>query len=79
MVVNATANENEWAKQLREAFRRSGLSMNKLNKLAGTSYASTHCFFMGTRDDVALATAWKWGKVLGLALRPMKRRAIEKG
>jgi len=58
---------------LRKAFADSGLSLNALNKQAGTQYASTHRFFTGYRGDASVITVSKWCKALGLELRPTRR------
>lgn len=57
------------AVQLREAFRRSGLSRFAWAKQAGVSYAIVHRFVAGQRD-LKLRTVSKLCDVLGLTLRP---------
>lgn len=59
--------------QLREAFEASGLSRFELARQAGVSYAIVHRFIAGQRD-VKLETASKLCAVLGLELRPVRRR-----
>lgn len=65
---------NVFAERLREAFRRSELSLNRLNKLANTQYSSTYRFFTGQADDATLTTVEKWCSVLRLELRPVKAK-----
>ena len=59
---------------IRERFRKSRMSIKRLAKRAGVPYAAAHGVVRGTRDPM-LSTANKLCKVLGLELRPMRRRA----
>ena len=61
------------ARLIRQAFRESGMSLKRLSDLSGTRYASVHAFFTADRDP-QLSTIQKWCDVLGLALRPAKRK-----
>lgn len=54
-------------KQLREAARRSGLSILALSKRWGVSYAVAHRFVTGT-GGITLKTAAKLARTLGLEL-----------
>lgn len=58
---------------IRKAFRESGMSLKRLSDLSGTRYASVHAFFTADRDP-QLSTIQKWCDVLGLELRPAKRK-----
>ncbi len=66
--------QTDLAAQLRAAFEASGLSRFELARRAGMSYAIVHRFFGGDRD-IKLETASKLCGVLGLELRPTRRRA----
>ena len=71
--MKKTENENELVAVVRKASADSGLSLNALNRAAGTQYASTHRFFTGYRGDASVITVSKWCKALGLELRPTRR------
>ena len=60
------------AEQLRAAFAESGLSRFELARRASISYAIVHRFIGGDRD-IALRTATKLARVLGLELRRTRR------
>jgi plasmid maintenance system antidote protein VapI len=57
---------------IRDRFRKSGLSANKLTRLAGTPYAAVHDFLAG-KGTVTLPTAGKLCEVLGLVLVEKKK------
>ncbi len=61
------------ARLIRQAFRESGMSLKRLSDLSGTRYASVHAFFTADRDP-QLSTIQRWSDVLGLELRPVKRK-----
>ena len=67
------SHNSEMAKLIRRAFRESGLSLKRLSDESGTRYASVHAFFTAERDP-QLSTIEKWCGVLGLELRPIKRK-----
>ena len=58
---------------LKRTFRESGMSLKRLSDESGTRYASVHAFFTAERDP-QLSTIERWCRVLGLELRPLKRR-----
>ncbi len=60
-------------KQLREAARKSGLSMKRISDETGIPYAAVHGFVARDRS-VLLSTASKLAKLLGLELKPIGRR-----
>jgi len=62
------------AKEIRRAFRESGLSMKRLAVESDTRYASIHGFFATETRDAALSTVERWCEVLKLELRPMRRK-----
>ena len=68
----ASKRHDDMVETIRSAFRKSGLSMKRLNDLAGTRYASTHGFFATCDRDAKLSTVQAWCRVLKLELR--KRR-----
>ena len=65
--------DNELGNVIRAAFRTSGLSIKRLAVQSGVPYASAHGFLSG-RCDVALGTAARLCKVLGLQLMTRKGR-----
>ncbi|MHC4063644.1 MAG: helix-turn-helix domain-containing protein [Planctomycetota bacterium] len=65
--------KNEMGDLIRATFRKSGLSIKQLADGSGVPYASVHGVVSGTRDP-ALSTAARLAKVLGLELRPVRRR-----
>ena len=65
---------SEMGELIRKRFRKSGLTIKRLTEQAGVPYAAAHGVVRGTRDPM-LSTANKLCKVLGLELRPMRRRA----
>ena len=71
--------ESGMERTMRQAFKGSGLSMKRLNDLAGTQYASTYNFFAGDARNPALQTVQRWCDVLGLELTATKRRGQRKG
>jgi hypothetical protein len=64
--------DSELGRQIRAAFRRSGLSIKALSVQSGTPYATTHGVVTGTRDP-SLSSASRLCRVLGLELRPVRR------
>jgi len=58
---------------IRETFRKSGMSIKQFAREAGVPYAAAWGTVNGTRDP-ALSTACKLRQVLGLELRPVRRR-----
>lgn len=61
---------NELANIIRAAFKRSGLSINRLSRQADVPYAGLHAFLTDDEADLRLATASKLCAVLGLKLLP---------
>jgi len=59
---------------VRETFERSGLSMKRLADLSGAQYQSTHGFFRTRTRTATIETFERWCNVLGLELRPAKKR-----
>ena len=66
------------AGQLREVIRRSGLNRKQVADQTGISYAAIHGFVGGTRD-MRLSTASKVAELLGVELRPMRRKQKTSG
>ena len=64
--------------QLRQAARRSGLSIRQLSLQARIPYAAVHGFVAQDRG-MTLTTANKLAALLGLELRPTRRRAKKGG
>ena len=64
-------------RQLKDAARRSGLSMKALSERSGIWYASIHGFLVNNRQ-ISIGTAARLAEALGLELRP-KRRQAKKG
>jgi plasmid maintenance system antidote protein VapI len=58
--------------QLREAFRKSGLTRFALAKQSGVPYSGIHRFVAGDRD-ISLSTASRLCDVLGVEFRPIDR------
>ena len=63
----------DWENKLRQAIKRSGLSMYELDRQSGVSAAQISRFMAGKRS-LLLSTAQKIGAVVGLELKPQKRR-----
>jgi helix-turn-helix protein len=61
--------------QLREAFRRSGLTRFALAKQSGVPYSGIHRFVAGERD-ISLSTASRLCDVLGVEFRPTDREKV---
>lgn len=59
--------------QLREAARKSGLSMKRMSDEADIPYAAVHNFVASGRG-LTMRTASKLARLLGFELRPVKRR-----
>ncbi len=64
--------------QLREAARDSGLTRLQLAKRTGLPYSVVHGFVGGYRG-LTLGSAAALCRVLGLELRPVRRRRMLKG
>jgi len=64
--------------QLRDAARRSGLSMLQLAERSGLRYGSVHRF-MARGRSLSLTSAVKLAELLQLELRPVRRRRKAKG
>ncbi|MEE9296466.1 MAG: helix-turn-helix transcriptional regulator [Phycisphaerae bacterium] len=60
--------------QLREAARNSGLSIKAMSDRAGIPYAAVHGFVRSDGRTMTLRTAAKLAVLLGLELRPVRRR-----
>ena len=60
--------------EIRRAFKASGMTIQRLALKAKVPYASAHGFFTGDADP-RLSTVAKLCRVLGLELRPARRRA----
>ena len=73
MIGHMSNKKTDLAKQLRVAFRRSGLSRFALARRSGVSYSCVHRFIGGDRD-VTATTLSKLADVLGLELRAKKAR-----
>jgi plasmid maintenance system antidote protein VapI len=65
--------DNELADVILAAFKASGLSVKRLAIESGVPYASAHGFIAGQRD-IALGTAARLCKVLGLQLTARRGR-----
>ena len=65
--------DNELADVILAAFKASGLSIKRLAVESGVHYASAHGIIAGQRD-IALGTAARLCKVLGLQLTARKGR-----
>ena len=65
--------EAQLERQLRQAIRESGMSVYRLAKLSGVPQPVLSRFMNGTRG-ITLATTSKLASVLGLELRPTKRK-----
>lgn len=61
------------AEQLREAARKSGLSMLAMSQQAGIPYAAVHNFVARERG-LTLTTASKLATLLEMELQPVKRK-----
>jgi len=59
---------------LRESFAASGLNMKRLADTSGTGYSGVHGFFRTRTRDPQLSVVQRWADVLGLELRPRRRR-----
>jgi hypothetical protein len=64
--------DNELGNAIRMAFKKSGLSVRQLARQGNTPYSSTHGFVSG-ECDVALGTASRYCRVLGLRLTASKK------
>ena len=61
------------AEQIRSAFEWSGITRFELSKRSSVSYGIVHRF-IGQERNIKLDTASKLCDVLGLELRPLRRR-----
>lgn len=59
-------------RQLRDAAKRSGLSIKRLSDESGVPYSAMHGFMVNDRG-ITLRSAAKLARVLGLELCPVKR------
>ncbi len=59
--------------QLRDAARKSGLSLKAMSDRSGVGYQSMHGFVRGY-SDLKLESAAKLATLLGLELRPARKR-----
>ncbi len=64
---------SEMGRLIRSTFKKSGLSILALSKRSSVPYATAHGVIRGTRDP-SLSNTEKLCKVLGLELKPIKRR-----
>jgi hypothetical protein len=60
----------ELARIIRKAIAADGRSMYAIAKAADVPYQGLHPFARGQRNDIALSTADRLCRVLGLTLRP---------
>ncbi len=60
--------------QLKKAIRRSGLTRKQISDQASVGYAAIHGFMAGTRD-LTLTSASKIADVVGVELKPRRRKA----
>lgn len=73
IIAEMRRKQTDLGKQLREAFRSSGMSMFALSKQSGVPYSGIHRFINADRD-LTLSTASKVADVLGLELRQVDGR-----
>ena len=64
---NDDKHNNLFARKIRQAFRKSGMSIKRLSDKAGVPYAAVHGFINGTKDPL-LSTTVKLCRVLELTL-----------
>ena len=64
--------KTDLARELRAAFKVSGMSRFALSKRSGVSYSVIHRF-IGEERDLTLGTASKLATVLGLELHPKRK------
>lgn len=64
----------ELARIIRSAIERDGRSLYAIAMAADVPYQGLHPFARGHRNDIALSTADRLCKVLGLELRPMTQK-----
>lgn len=67
-------NRIELARIIRSAIERDERSLYAIAKAADVHYQGLHPFARGQRDDIALSTADRLCKVLGLELKSARRR-----
>lgn len=63
----------ELARIIRAAIENDERSLYAIGKAADVPYQGLHPFARGHRDDIALSTADRLCRVLGLELRPVRR------
>lgn len=69
------ANSTNLSDAIREAFRRSGRSIKSVADEAGLHYAMAHGLLRDREaQDVRLSTGSRVAAVLGLELRPVRRK-----
>ncbi len=75
MISSDQMAEQKLARAVREAFRRSGLSIKQLSERSKVPYAGAHSFVNGN-PDVRLSTLSRLAEGLGLELvaRPKRKR-----
>ena len=75
MILSDHMAEHDLAQAVRDAFRRSGLSIKQLSERSKVPYAGAHAFINGT-PDVRISTLMRIAKTLGLELvvRPKRKR-----
>lgn len=59
--------------QLKRAIRQSGLTRKQISDRAGVGYAAVHGFMAGSRD-LTLASASRIANLVGVELRPKRRK-----
>jgi len=64
---------NHLAALIRDAIKRSGLSLLAISKRAAVPYSRVHEFVNDEGRDITMATGSKLCRALGLALRPTRR------
>jgi transposase len=68
------AKPSKWAGIIRDAFKRTGWSINEIAKRAGVTYSSSHRFFAKGFDNADVRTVEKWCNAIGLELRPVQQQ-----
>lgn len=64
---NDDKHNNLFARKIRQAFKKSGMSIKRLSDNASVPYAAVHGFIKGTKDPL-LSTTVKLCRVLDLTL-----------
>jgi len=70
--------DNTMADLVRDAFKRSGLTMNQLSRQTGVCYATIHGFMRGERD-ILLSVLSRMAPTLGVEVRCAASRGKKKG